>query len=146
MKVNILRIEETDQGIIGVMLIENKAFCCSLEPDNKDDEPCIPEGNYTCKRVISPKFGDTFEVKDVPGRTHILFHKGNIEGHTLGCIIIGQYFGKLGENRAVLNSGNTFKRFMKTLDGIDSFKLRVINIVELENKINKLEECLRDFT
>jgi hypothetical protein len=54
-------------------------------------------------------------VLNVPGRTLILFHAGNRVGNTEGCILLGETIGKLSGNRAVLNSGVTFKRFMEAL-------------------------------
>jgi hypothetical protein len=128
MKVKIIRVEESEQGIIGVMLMNKEAFCCTLEPDHDDNEPCIPAGSYTCKRVISPKFGETFEITNVPGRTHVLFHAGNVEEHTHGCVLEGQYFGKLKGARAVLNSGATFKQFMAKLQSIDEFDLSIVEV------------------
>jgi hypothetical protein len=65
--------------------------------------------------VQSPKCGETFEVVDVPGRSHVLFHAGNTAGDTEGCILLGSTWGKLQENRAVLNSGDTFRRFLDLL-------------------------------
>jgi len=127
--IKILRIEESDQGTIGVMLINREAFCCTLEPPdmgNKKDFSCIPLGRYTAARVISPKYGVTFEIIDVPGRTHILFHPGCILKNTLGCVLLGQYFGKLLGDRAVLNSGLTFSRFMEKMAGKDYFKLNIV--------------------
>jgi hypothetical protein len=65
---------------------------------------------------------------DVPGRSYILFHKGNTDDNTEGCILLGQYYGKLAGNRAILNSGNTFDEFMKILDGYDEFSLTIREI------------------
>lgn len=125
MNIVVLRVEESDQGILGVLLLDGEYFCCTIEPDNNDNEPCIPTGKYTCKRVVSPKFGDTFEITNVPGRTHILIHSGNTEKDTHGCILLGQYFGKLLGNRGVLNSGRTFKNFMRNMFGIDTFDIEI---------------------
>ncbi|MHA1379295.1 MAG: DUF5675 family protein [Candidatus Helarchaeota archaeon] len=133
MKLDLLRIEKTDQGTIGVLLIDKIAFCATLEPEdlnNQENISCIPEGSYICERVNSPKYGNTFEVKNVPNRNHILIHSGNTEDHTMGCILLGQYFGKLRGSRAVLNSGATFKRFLKgmKIKEIDSFKLNIKDV------------------
>lgn len=91
--------------------------------DNQQNISCIPAGTYICKRVISPKFGETFEVTYVPGRSHILFHKGNLAEDTHGCIIVGEYFDPLYGEHAVLSSGKAFKEFFAILDGIDEFTL-----------------------
>lgn len=126
MKVNLVRLEETEQGTLGVLLMEGKAFCCTLEPPDKDNEAnvsSIPKGSYMCGRRMSHRYGETFEVLDVPERSHILFHAGNVVDHTKGCILLGQYFGKLKGNRAVLNSGTTFKNFMAALKEVHVFRL-----------------------
>lgn len=66
----------------------------TVERPWKDNEPnisCIPTGNYQMGRVDSPKFGpDTWEIRDVPGRTHILIHVANTADDVLGCIGLGR--------------------------------------------------------
>jgi hypothetical protein len=72
-------------------------------------------------------YGETFEVCNVFNRTSILFHVGNILQHTEGCILLGEHHGKLySHERAVLNSGNTFNRFMELLNDINEFHISVI--------------------
>lgn len=127
--VRIIRVEEKDKGTFGALTICDHAFCVTLElPDrlNKRDISNIPQGQYICKKVISPKFGKTFRVVDVVDRTMVLFHKGNTIKDILGCIILAQHFGKLGKNRAVLNSGKTFKKFMKIMKNVNEFNLTII--------------------
>ena len=122
MSVELVRLEEAEDGTFGVMLIDGHVFCVTLEPPDKDNKSNISNilpGYYNLRRVNSPKYGMTFQVEDVPGRSHILIHSGNVPKHTKGCILIAQYFGKLRGNRAVLNSGNTFKAFMAAMEGID---------------------------
>ena len=126
--VEIIRIEKGEAGTFGALKIDGQATCVTLEPEDRDNAQgvsCIPEGNYIAKRVNSPKYGDTFEIKDVPGRSHILFHAGNVEGHTKGCVLLGRNFGALGDDRAVLNSGKTFKSFMLALLDTNSFRVRI---------------------
>lgn len=113
---------------------------CTCEDDWLDNKPtksCIPAGHYIVKAVQSPKFGDTYEVTKVPGRSHILFHAGNTEEDTLGCILLGNSFGALdvvdedGLNRpkvskwAVVESKKAFGRFKDVLDGTTSFVLEI---------------------
>jgi len=129
MVVKLIRIETGNEGTFGVLLLNDEAFCVTLEPedlDNQDSISCIPTGTYLCKRVVSPKYGDVFEVQDVPNREHILFHAGNRDNNTEGCILLAQYFGKLKGDRAVLNSGNTLKAFRLELEGHMSFALQII--------------------
>ncbi len=127
-KARILRLEETVEGALGVLLLNNRYFCSTLEPDKNDPVRYqIETGIYYCKRYSSEKFPNTFEVI-VPGHTALLFHAGNVEEDTTGCIILGQYPGKLRESRAVLNSGATFKLFMSMLEGVDYFYCQFYNM------------------
>lgn len=125
----IIRLEETEEwGTFGVLRIQKEVFCVTLEPAdrlNRVNVSSIPAQQYLIERHQSPTFGETFRVKDVPGRSAILFHPGNVQGNTEGCILLGQYFGKLKENRAVLNSGASFKAFMEALSGHDVAHLTI---------------------
>jgi len=125
----LIRLEErTKYGTFGVLLISEEVFCVTLEPpdwENAAGKSSIPAQQYTCIRHISPRFGETFKVINVPGRSDILFHPGNTLPDTTGCIVLGQHFGKLQGNRAVLASGKTFETFMKILKGHDICRLTI---------------------
>lgn len=126
--VRLTRLEENKQGTLGVLTICSQVFCVTLElPDrlNVSNMSSIPAQQYECKKIISPHFGETFEIYDVPSRSHVLFHSGNVVGNTRGCILLGQYFGKLQGDRAILNSGITFNRFMALMKDITSFNLTI---------------------
>ena len=127
--VEVIRLEEdTEHGTFGVLKINKKVFCCTLEPadnENAQNISSIPAQQYICKRYQSPRYKNTFQVTNVPDRTSVLFHAGNIIDHTQGCISLGQYFGKLRDNRAVLNSGATFKSFMGIMQGETEFHLTI---------------------
>jgi len=83
----------------------------------------IPFGTYYCDRVKSAKFGITFEVKDVFQRTSILFHSGNLAHDTNGCILVGEEFGILQDEPAVMRSKAGFNNFLKVLKGVETFRL-----------------------
>lgn len=126
--IKLLRVEESFRGTLGVLIISDLAFCVTLElPDllNKRNISNIPTGQYVCEKILSPKFGETFEITNVPNRSGILFHAGNIVEDTKGCVIIGQHFGKLYGDRAVINSGNTFKKFIKGFKNVSKFSLTI---------------------
>lgn len=126
--VELLRLEESPQGTIGLIKIDKEVFCFSLEPPdrlNEKSRSSIPAKQYTCHPFESQKFGKTFEVTDVPGRSAILFHAGNTVNHTEGCILVGESVGKLKGDRAVLNSGTTFKRFAEAIGVGQPFSLTV---------------------
>ena len=127
--IELIRLEENDvYGTFGVLRIQKRVFCVTLEPADRLNAPnisSIPAQQYLCNRVSSPKFGETFEVMDVPERTSVLFHAGNAVKDTLGCIILAQHYGKLKGDRAVLNSGATFKEFMHIVAGHTQLHLTI---------------------
>lgn len=116
MVIELIRLEENyDHGTFGVLKINKMVFCVTLEPRDELNAPfisSIPAQQYMCTRVDSNRYGLTWKIDNVPGRTFILFHPGNVDEHTEGCILLAQHFGKLRGDRAVLNSGVTFKNFM----------------------------------
>ncbi len=134
--VEIIRLEENyDHGTFGVMKINKEVFCWTLEPrdeENAQNISSIPVQQYVCKRVktglssvLRLGLDETFAICDVPGRTDVRFHPGNTDNHTLACILMGETLGKLRGDRAILNSGKTFLRFMNVLEGYDEFHLTI---------------------
>ena len=126
MELKLKRVAENEDATFGVLINGDTPFAITLEPsweDNKKGISCIPSGPYSCKRVKSPRFGDTFEILDVEGRTHILFQKGNSERNTQGCVLIAEEFGVLNGKAAVLASGRGYREFMTILKDVDEFDL-----------------------
>jgi hypothetical protein len=132
--IEIVRLEETKRGTIGVLKINKSLFCTTLEPSdelNAISVSSIPAQQYICERYSSDKYPNTFQVMDVPGRTYILFHAGNEIEHTEGCILLGEYFQKLNhdpEYRAIRNSGKTFSDFMTLMEHYDKFRLTITEV------------------
>jgi hypothetical protein len=120
--VHIIRLEKSSEGILGALMIERRLFCVTLERD----DTFLKQGMYHCQRFHGSKWKNTFEI-EVPGHTAVLFHAGNIEADTAGCILLGATAGKLRGQRAVLNSGATFKAFMEHFQE-DSFTLFISNV------------------
>jgi|1_EtaG_2_1085319.scaffolds.fasta_scaffold43467_1 hypothetical protein len=121
---------DPDQGTFGALQLLNTPICVTVEPyhrDNAKNISCIPAGVYLCKRVTSPKYGITFEVSGIQGRDKVLIHWGNIDSNTQGCIILGEEFGKLNGDVAVLSSKRAFREFMSLLDGCDEFMLTIVD-------------------
>lgn len=127
--VEIIRVEEHDSfGTFGILRINKSVFCVTLEPTDRENRPnmsSIPMQQYICFKHKSPKYGETFQVRKVPGRSNILFHSGNIAKHTKGCILLAQYWDKLKGQRAVLNSGKTFQNFMHIMKDVKFFHLTI---------------------
>lgn len=93
----------TDQGTFGKLIlppsIVDKSFYTVELPwrDNKPKISCIPPGLYVCRWHISPKFGPSYIITNVPGRSDCLLHNGNWAGdealewftNSDGCILVG---------------------------------------------------------
>jgi hypothetical protein len=121
------RVAYHQDGTFGVLLDESEPFAVTLEPewlDNKKDS-CIPEGRYVCERFTSGKHGKTWMVKDVPGRSFILFHKGNTEEDSEGCILLGEQFFRSGDKASIANSGAGFAEFLDRLKDDSAFMLYI---------------------
>ncbi|MCK5608733.1 hypothetical protein KAR91_43045 [Candidatus Pacearchaeota archaeon] len=115
-KLKTIRLEQSEDGAVGVLLYLDRIFCMTLEPDEGDpDRFQIPPGVYPLKHFKGSKWTkwhNTLEIV-VPDHTVLLFHAGNIEAHTEGCTVLGSEAWKLYGKRAVKNSGTTFKRFQR---------------------------------
>lgn len=125
----LLRQPSADEGTEGRLLVPGVGFACfTLELPWRDNAPCvscIPCGEYPCVVAQSPRFGRVYHVRDVPGRTAILIHRGNLAGdvsqglksNVEGCILLGEKRGTLHGQRAVLVSRATVRRLMAATGG-----------------------------
>ena len=127
-KVELIRLEKGDDGTFGVLRLDGRVFCVTLEPPDRGNRPdvsCIPAGRYRCRRVASPRFGAAFEVEDVPDRSHILLHAGNVAADTRGCVLLGREFGAVAGRRGVLRSGDAVARFLERCGGAEGLELTI---------------------
>ena len=124
MRLQLLRVEKSDECVRGVLMIEGEPFCATLECPDEGNKPwvsCIPVGQYPLKlrKVSASKsagLGWGYEVLGVPSRTDILIHVGNIADDTSGCVLVGERFGKLNGYRAVLSSADAFERLIDKME------------------------------
>lgn len=145
MKAHLLRFADTPFGVFAFLELRDDrdvlvARFATAEDDwldNASNVSAIPVGTYRCKRVMSPRFGPTFEITGVPGRGAILFHSGNTEEDVRGCVLLGERFGALTvrdeddpthplvEKWAVKESKTAFRRFRDAVAGLQEFPLTV---------------------
>lgn len=124
----LLRVGQSRKGTFGVLRREMIPFALTMElpwTDNTPGQSCIPTGHYICRRVRSPKFGNTFEVTQVPNRTHILFHKGNTLEDTEGCILVAEEFSGTFDRPMIVSSARGFGELMALLADQPAFNLIV---------------------
>jgi len=72
--------------------------------ENEREVSCIPAGIYKGGPHSGRKYKDCFGLREVPGRSGILIHSGNVKPHTKGCILPGMSAGDLDGVPAVLAS------------------------------------------
>mgnify|MGYP006883556091 CR=1 FL=1 len=132
MQATIVRIFESLQGAMGLLYFSDLEFYCfTLQPDSQDAlKFYIPDGHYIARRFKGTKWKDTFEIvrpgtNGIDGHSALLFHSGNVEKHSAGCILLGDSMSKLAGERAVLNSGATFTRFLHHTKDVNTFNLDI---------------------
>lgn len=147
MKWTLARFLDCAHGNFGLLVLhgdteDHVLFTC--EDDWRTNQPnvsCIPPGVYALKRVQSPKFGNTFEITGVPGRSRILLHAGNTEEDTEGCVLVGLSLGVKSvrdednaglpaKKLAVLQSKAAFARFMSAMTGVNEATIEVLGVGE----------------
>lgn len=129
-KVTIKRTEHSDKCIRGELKIDgldhNSIYTLENPKRNSKEDSCIPAGNYQCSPFSGTKYKDVYEVKNVPDRTAILIHNGNVEKDTLGCILVGSSLGEVSGEPAVLNSKKTLD-YLRSLLGKEDFDLTILD-------------------
>lgn len=101
-------------------------------PNGDNWEPIIPGGIYTCERGLHQLKGmvakfETFEVTDVPGHSGLLFHWGNVNNDSEGCILVGKKLGELNGADGILGSRAAFWEFMQLQKDENTFRLEIID-------------------
>lgn len=135
MKLTLSRKLYRSDGIFGELLGPKREFLCvTLEHAYSMKEvfyPKVPKGTYQCTRGVHrlermESSFVTFEVMDVPGRTGILFHVGNYNDESQGCILLGKQMGnKSNGGKMIMSSHHAFTDFLRLLEGLESFELTV---------------------
>lgn len=91
----------------------------------------IPPGSYKCVRGLHrleptkinphPQPFETFEIEGVEGHFQLLFHVGNYNEDSIGCILLGT----ARQKDMLLNSRDAFEKFINAQSGCDTFILTV---------------------
>lgn len=125
MKTVILVREYRKDCTLGTVILTSGKIIKTIERpwlNNRPNVSCYPEGVYLAKwlpRSGSGKYKRVWHVQDVPGRSGILWHSGNLVRHSLGCTLPGLKHGALGGLPAVLSSGAALTAMRKELSGQD---------------------------
>jgi len=125
----LIRVSDTNGATSGVLLFNDTPRLVTLEDawrDNETNISCIPEGIYKILRVKSQRFGDTYTVEGVEGRSLIRFHWGNTIEDTEGCILVGMKYGET-EMPSIAQSQLGFKKFMEIMEDVKEARLVIVS-------------------
>ena len=105
-----------DVGTFGVLRLAGFE-CYTVERPWRDNKPwlsCVPQGVYLTAETYYVR-GDvhTIELLEVPNRTRILIHKGNLPTDVQGCIAVGSDLGTVGGRWAVTESAAAFANLVQ---------------------------------
>lgn len=95
--------------------------------------PKLNAGEHKCVRGTHQLHNgipfETFEITGVPGHSNILFHSGNFNADSEGCILLGHNitYDSPSQKHMITTSKITFQEFMQTLENINEFQLTVEN-------------------
>jgi hypothetical protein len=122
------RVYVGPEGAFGTIApVDKPPFLVSVEHTYEDNAVKVPIGTYTCQRTLFNRGGyDTFEITGVQGHDRLLFHRGNTEDDSDGCVLVGLQYGLVNGESAVLSSISAMTLFMMRQSNVDTFQLEVI--------------------
>lgn len=130
MELFLKRKAQSKTDTYGDLYINDGIFCFTLEDEHRDEkvagETRIPAGRYRIVKRDYGRFYDAykerwghecvFEITGVPNFTHILFHTGNHDGHTAGCILLGMTLeGTVDTRFTIGKSWDAYQAFYNTM-------------------------------
>jgi Family of unknown function (DUF5675) len=136
MKLRLVRQSYEHDGIFGTLYDDSSgAICVTLEHAYPAEDgtggyaPKLQNGEYICvrgmHRLHDLKPFETFEIEGVKGHDNILFHAGNLNDDSNGCVLVGEKIEHFPKAWGITASRITFKKLMDKLQGLNTFTLIV---------------------
>lgn len=136
MRLKLFRYEAKESGVFGELstwegedigqTLEHAYKKIDEESGNEFYAPKLEEGVYLCvkgtHRLADLVPFETFEITGVKGHKGILFHAGNYNDDSSGCVLLGE---KRVEDM-LIRSKKTFTKFMSMLKDVNEFYLEVL--------------------
>lgn len=146
--------EVQTRGLLSVRENGEEVFSCVTVElpwcDNERRESCIPPGPEGSSKAyrLNPRSAEqsgNFDyphiiVNGVPGRSYILFHRGNFYFQVLGCILPGQEWVDInGDGHPdVTNSTETLRRLRELVHADTLFRVRSLQGIERAQEVDVL--------
>lgn len=122
----LVRYKDSPVDTLGLLFFNGRFICYTLEDESRavkvKGETRIPAGDYHVGLHDSPKFTSRYghkmlHVLNVPNFDYILFHPGNAETDTDGCILVADTVHAIWDGSASeqLNSKLAYDRVYKIL-------------------------------
>jgi hypothetical protein len=95
---------------------------------NKNYSPIIPDGSYQCVRgehrlAFAKDNFETFEITGVDGHSGLLFHVGNFNQDSNGCVLLGMELNRGSAYYSIKDSKIAFDKFIDMQIGYDQFTI-----------------------
>ena len=143
MDINIFRFDEAPDYTIGLLYCNDEFLCYTLEDEYRNEkvygETRISEGTYEIELRKIGGFHERYKkrfpkihkgmlhVKNVPEFTHVLFHIGNSDEDTAGCILVGK--GADSETGVISKSKIAYIEFyLRCLEALSNGEKLTLNI------------------
>lgn len=132
MELTLIRSVKYDDRIIG-NLVTPKFTLSTLELPwvcNARNISCIPVGRYRISHRWSQKYGDHVLIENVPNRSMILIHAGNLPSQTRGCVLVGTGLADINDDDKpeVINSRVALRKLVDMLPKDEENILEVKNV------------------
>lgn len=127
---------------VGEILVEDFRGAVLELPwrENERNLSCIPAGTYRMRLGSFKGRYANYELQDVPGRSAIELHRGNVLEDTNGCPLIGTSLVIVTHSRSVYLSESTaaFLDFMTAMGGVSEATLVILeNVVSTDREAKK---------
>ncbi len=125
----LIRKEFREDGIFSELCDSSGNILAHTLEHSYDCMPKLYDGEFTCIRGTHRLHNnipfETFEITGVTGHSGILFHIGNWNDDSDGCVLVGSKVAQNSLGQMVTGSMQAFAEFMKLLEGQDNFILVV---------------------
>ncbi len=124
------RNEFRDDGIFSTLCDKDGNIVAKTLEHSYNRLPKIPNGTWKCVRGLHRLHNmtqdfETFEITGIAGHKDLLFHWGNYNKDSEGCVLLGAATAMSGSMEMVTSSKVTFAKFMASLDDVMEFVLTV---------------------